>query len=117
MVPGGLCAVVMAGICRMPQWCVVNWAMAKLELHLGRLLLEREGVQFGIPMCAAMAVKPPSLSVPIVVLECNSIATVKMLEWSVQVSEVASGVRCVLRGRRQQSEDQCTLSDSHGITT
>ena len=31
--------------------------------------------------------------------------------------EVASGVRCVLRGRRQQSEGQCSLSDSHGVTT
>ena len=31
--------------------------------------------------------------------------------------EVASAVRCVLRGRRQQSEGQCSLSDSHGITT
>ena len=31
--------------------------------------------------------------------------------------EVASGVRCVLRGRRQQSEGQCSLSDFHGVTT
>ena len=31
--------------------------------------------------------------------------------------EVASGVRCVLRGRRQQSEGQCSLSDSHDVTT
>ena len=77
MVPGGLC-VIIAGICRTPQWCVVNWAMAKLELHLGMLLLEREGVQFGMPMCAAVAVKPTSLSVPIMVLECITVATVKM---------------------------------------
>ena len=31
--------------------------------------------------------------------------------------EVAGGVRCVLRGRRQQSVGQCSLSDSHGVTT
>ena len=31
--------------------------------------------------------------------------------------EFACGVRCVLRGRRQQSEGQCSLSDSHGVTT
>ena len=39
MVPGGLC-VMMAGICRMPQWCVINWAMAQLWVHLGVLLFD-----------------------------------------------------------------------------
>ena len=77
MEPGGLC-VVLAGLCRMPQLSVVNWAMAELWLHL--LLMEEEEVQFGMTMCAAMAVKPASLSVPIVVLECISVTTVKMQE-------------------------------------
>ena len=79
MVPGGLCAV-MAGICRMPQWCVINWAMAQLGMHLGLLLLDREGVLFGIPVCAAVAMKPPSLSVPMMVLECITVATGVMQE-------------------------------------
>ena len=77
MVPGGLC-VVIGGICRMPRWCVINWAMAQLGVHLSLQLLEREGVKFGIPMCAALAVKPPSLSVPTMVLECVTVTTVKM---------------------------------------
>ena len=79
MAPGGLC-VMIAGICWMPQWCVVNWAMAKLGLHLGWLLLEGEMVQFGMMMCAAVAVKPPSLSVPTMVLESNTVATGEMQE-------------------------------------
>ena len=83
MAPGGLCAI-MPGTCRMPQWSVVNWAMAELWLHL--MLMEEEVVQYGMTMCVAMAVKPTSLSVPIVVLECISVATVKMQESSVQVS-------------------------------
>ena len=49
MVSGGLC-VMMAGICGMPWWCVINWAMVQLWVHLGLLLLEGEGVQFGMPM-------------------------------------------------------------------
>ena len=83
MAPGVLCAI-MAGACRMPQSSVVNWAMAELWLHL--LLMEEEVVQFGMTMCTAMAVKPASLSVPIVVLECITVTTVKMQESSVQVS-------------------------------
>ena len=66
--------------------------------------MEGEVVQFGMTMYTAMAVKPASLSVPIVVLECITVTTVKMQEWSVQVSEVASGVRCVVCGGTQQSE-------------
>ena len=69
---GGLC-VVLAGTCRTPQSSVVNWAMVELWLHL--LLMEEEVVQFGMTGCVAMAVKPVSLSVPIVVLECISVAT------------------------------------------
>ena len=57
---------------------VINWAMAKLWLHL--LLMEEEVVQFGMTVCAAVAVKPASLSVPIVVLECIPVTTVKMQE-------------------------------------
>ena len=38
MVPGGLC-VMMAGIYRMPWWCVVNWAMDQLWVHIAVLLL------------------------------------------------------------------------------
>ena len=93
MEPGGL-YVVMTGTYRMPQSSVVNWAMAELWLHL--LLMEEEVAQFGMMMCAAVAVKPASLSVPIVVLECITVTTVEMQECSVQVSEVTSGVRCVL---------------------
>ena len=98
MEPGGLCVVVTGGTgtCRMPQSSVVNWAMAELWLHLGMLLMEEEVVQFGMMMCAAVAVKPASRSVPIVVLECITVTTVKMQECSVQVSEVTSGVRSVL---------------------
>ena len=79
MEPGELC-VVLAGTCRMPQLSVVNWAMAELWLHLGMLLMEEEVVQFGMTMCAAVAVKPASLSVPIVVLECIPVTTVEMQE-------------------------------------
>ena len=93
MEPGGLC-VVLAGTCSMPQSSVVKWAMAELWLHL--LLMEEEVVQFGMTMCAAMAVNPASLSVPIVVLECIPVITGKMQECSVQVSDVASGV-CMRR--------------------
>ncbi len=78
-VAGGLCAR-MAGTCVMPQWSVVNWAMAQLWGHQGVLFLEWEVVQFGMTMCAAVAVKPASLSVPIVVLECMTVATGKMQE-------------------------------------
>ena len=77
MEPGELC-VVMAGTCRKPQLSVVNWAMAELWLHL--LLMEEEVVQFGITMCTPVAVKPASLSVPIVVLECITVSTVEMQE-------------------------------------
>ena len=77
MEPGGQC-VVITGTCRMPQSSVINWAMAELWLHL--LLMEEEVVQFGIAMCAAVAVKPASLSVHIVVLECISVATGMMQE-------------------------------------
>ena len=80
--------VVIDGVCRTPQWSVVNWAMAQLWGHQGWLLLVREVVQFGMTTCAAVAVKPASLSVPILVLECMTVATVKMQERSVQVSEV-----------------------------
>ena len=79
MEPGGLC-VVLAGTCRLPQWFVVNWAMAELWLHLGMLLMEEEVVQFGMTMCAAVAEKPASLSVPIMVLECITVTTVEMQE-------------------------------------
>ena len=98
---GGLC-VVMTGTCRVLQSSVVNWAMIELWLHL--VLMEEEVVQFGMNMCTAMAVKPASLSVPISILEWVSVATVMMQECSVQVSEVASGVRYVVCGGRQQSE-------------
>ena len=77
MESGGLC-VVLAGTCRKPQLFVINWAMAELWLHL--LFMEEEVVQFGMTMCAAVAVKPTSLSVPIMVLECITVATVKMQE-------------------------------------
>ena len=76
MATGGLCVVLFAGACRAPQSSVVNWAMVELWLHL--LLMEEEVVQFGTPMCAAMAMKPASLSVPIVVLECMTVSTVMM---------------------------------------
>ena len=79
MVAGGLCAL-MAGTCVTPQWSVVNWAMAQLWGHQGVLFLEGEVVQFGMTMCAAMAVKSASLSVPIVVLECIPVTTAKMQE-------------------------------------
>ena len=84
MAPGGLCAII-TGTCRMPQSSVINWAMAGLWLHL--LLMKEEVVQFGMTMSAAMAVKPTSLSVPIVVLECMTVTTVKMQESSAQVSD------------------------------
>ncbi len=74
---GGLCAM-MAGTCMMPQSSVVNWAMVESWLHL--LSMEEEVVQFGMMMCAVVAVKPASLSVPIVVLECITVTTVKMQE-------------------------------------
>ena len=77
MEPGVLC-VVLAGTCKKPQSSVVNWAMAELWLHL--FLMEEEVVQFGMTMCAAVAVKPASLSVPMMVLECISVATVQMQE-------------------------------------
>ena len=79
MVPGALC-VHGAGICRMPRWCVVNWAMAQLWVYLVVLLLEKVGVQFGTTMCAAVAVKPASHNVAIEVLECITVATGKMQE-------------------------------------
>ena len=79
MVAGGLCVVV-AGTCMMPQWSVVNWAMAQLWGHQSVLLLDGEVVQFGMTMCAAVAVKPASLSVPIEVLECRTVTTGKMQE-------------------------------------
>ena len=75
MEPGGLC-VVITGTCRKPQSSVINWAMAELWVHL--MLMEEEVVQYGMTMCAAMAVKPASLSVPIVVLECITVPTVEM---------------------------------------
>ena len=87
MVSGALC-VMMAGICRMPRWCVVNWAMAELWVHIVVLLLEEEVVPFGTTMCAAVAVKPTSHSVAIEVLECITVTPGKMQECSVQVSEV-----------------------------
>ena len=74
-VAGGLCVVV-AGTCVMPQWSVINWAMAQLCGHRRVLFSEGEVVQFGMMMCAAVAVKPASLSVPIVVLECITVTTV-----------------------------------------
>ncbi len=74
---GGLCVVV-TGTCGTPQSSVVNWAMVELWLHL--LLMEEEVVQFGMAMCAAVAVKPASLGVPIVVLECISVPTGVMQE-------------------------------------
>ncbi len=77
MAPGGLC-VVLPGTCRAPQSSVVNWAMVELWLHL--LLMEEEVVQFGMTTYAAMAVKPASLSVTLVVLECITVTTVKMQE-------------------------------------
>ena len=77
VVTGVLCAII-TGTCRMPQSPVTNWAMAELWLHL--LLMEEEVVQFGMTMCAAVAVKPASLSVPIVVLECITVTTVEMQE-------------------------------------
>ena len=79
MVPGGLC-VMMAGICGMPWWCVINWAMTQLWVYIDMLLLERVVVEFGMTMCAAVAVKPTSLSVPVLVLECITVTTVKMQE-------------------------------------
>ena len=79
MAPGGLC-VMIAGTCVTPQWSVVNWAMAQLWGHRGMLFLEGEVVQFCMMMCAAVAVKPASLSVFIVVLECMTVATGKMQE-------------------------------------
>ena len=72
---GGLCVVFLAGTCRMPQSSVVNWTMVELWLHL---LMEEEVVQFGLTKCAVVAVKPASLSVPIVVLECITVTTVVM---------------------------------------
>ena len=103
MATGVLCAM-MTGNCKMRKWSVVNWAMAELWLQLARLLMEGEVVQFGMTMCAAVAVKPASLSVTIMVLECMTVATVRMQECSVQVSDAASSVRCVVCGGRQQSE-------------
>ena len=44
------------------------------------LFLDGEVVQFGMTTCAAVAEKPASLSVPIVVMECITVATVKMQE-------------------------------------
>ena len=79
MVPGALC-VMITGICRMPRWYVINWAMAQLWVRLGLLPLEREEVPFGISMCSAVAMKPTLLSVAIVVLECTTAATVEMQE-------------------------------------
>ena len=75
---GGLCVVMTTGTCRTPQSSVVNWAMAELWLHL--LLMEEEVVQFGMTMCTAVAVKPASLSVPIVVLGCITVPTGEMQE-------------------------------------
>ena len=77
-VAGGLC-VVLAGTCVMPQWSVVNWAMAQLWGHRG-VYLEVEVVQLCMTMCAAVAVKPASLSVPMFVLKCKTVATGKMQE-------------------------------------
>ena len=77
MVTGVLCAMI-TGACRMPQSSVVNWAMAELWLHL--FVMEGEVVQYGMTMCTAVAVKPASLSVPIVVLECITVSTEKMQE-------------------------------------
>ena len=79
MATGGLC-VILAETCRMPQWCVANWAMAQLWVHYGVLLMEREVVQFGMTMWTAVAVKPTSLSVPILVLEWITVATGTMQE-------------------------------------
>ena len=79
MATGVLCAM-MAGTFRMPQSSVVNWAMAELWLHLAMLFMEEEVVQFGMTMCSAKAMKPVSLSVPIKVLECMTVSTVKMQE-------------------------------------
>ena len=77
MEPGELC-VVLAGTCRKPQSSVVNCTIAELWLHLP--LMEEEVVQFGMTMCTAVAVKPASLSVPIMVLECITVTTGKMQE-------------------------------------
>ena len=77
MATGGLC-VMMAGTCRMPRWCVVNWAMAQLWLHW--LIMEGEVVQFGKAMYAAMVVKPTLLSVPLMILGQYSVNIGKMQE-------------------------------------
>ena len=77
MEPGGL-YVVLAGTYRMPQSSVINWAMAELWLHL--MLMEEEVVQFGMMMCAAVAVKPASLSVTIMILDSVTVATGMMQE-------------------------------------
>ena len=98
MTPGGLCAM-MTGTYRMPQSPVVNLAMAELWLQLGMLLMEEEVVQFGMMMWTAVAVKPASLSVPIAVLEYISVSTVKMQEWSVQVSHTLM-VSPTINGRK-----------------
>ena len=74
MVPGALC-VKMPGVCKIPRWSVVNWAMAELWVHLVVLPLGKEVVKFGMMMCAAVAVKPASRSVAIMVLECMTVAT------------------------------------------
>ncbi len=102
MTPGGLC-VVLTGTCMMPQSSVVNWGMVALWLHL--LLMEEEVVQFGMTMCAAVAVKPASLSVPIAVLKCIPVTTVEMQESSVGVSEVANGVMCSRKGKSRRIRD------------
>lgn len=86
MMSGGQC-VMMDGICRTLQWCVMNWAMAKLCVQLGMLLLEGEVVQFGTTVYAAVAVKPNLLNEPMIVLQCLTVTvTMGMLqEWSVQL--------------------------------
>ena len=74
MEPGGLYVVIAWTKRKKPQSSVVNWAMAELWLHL--MVMEEEVVQFGMTMCTAVAVKPASLSVPIMVLECITVTTV-----------------------------------------
>ena len=77
MATEGLC-VTMAGTCRMPRWCVVNWAMAELCMHF--LLMEGEVVEFGMAMYAAVVVKPTLLSVPLMILGQYSVNIGKMQE-------------------------------------
>ena len=85
MVRGRLC-VMMTGICRMPQWCVMNWATSVQQLHSNLQDLVQAVVPSYSVNCLVLAMRAASLSVINTALVLTTALTVKMQVLCVQVS-------------------------------